>query len=192
MVDEPETNLTEPLWLPHRRVPRSRVPVGLLSWLLDASSLTRRVQGACTGRFEVRVLHEGWQRPTLNERRALGVRRGVRALVREVYLVCAGEPWVFARTVIPVSTLSGRRRRLRDLGSRPLGAFLFADRSMTRGGVELACIGQRERLYARATRSLSSPPTAIWGRRSVFRLGGRPLLVSEIFLRVGNRSYAGS
>jgi chorismate--pyruvate lyase len=192
MVYDQEKNLTEPLWLPPARVLRSRVPAGLMDWLLDASSLTRRVQGACTGRFEVQVLDAGWRRPMLNEQRARGLRHGVRALVREVHLVCAGEPWVFARTVIPVSTLTGRRRRLRYLGSRPLGAFLFADRSMTRGGVEVARIGAGERLYARATRSLSLPPPAIWGRRSVFRLGGKPLLVSEIFLRVGSGSHVGS
>ena len=33
-----------------------------------------------------------------------------------------------------------------------------------------------------ATRRLASEPAAIWGRRSLFTLAGKPLLVSEIFL----------
>jgi chorismate-pyruvate lyase len=37
-------------------------------------------------------------------------------------------------------------------------------------------------LFAAAVRGLRHHPAGIWGRRSVFRLGGKPLLVSEFFL----------
>ena len=53
---------------------------------------------------------------------------------------------------------------------------------MRRGPVELACIRRGEQMYATAVSGLRRRPAAIWGRRSVFRVGGKPLLVSEVFL----------
>ena len=153
-----------------------------MDWLLDTESLTQRVRQACIGQFRVRVLSQGWGRPLRSEARALRLHHGERCLVREVQLLCAERPWVFARTIIPVTTLSGPQRRLARLGSRPLGAVLFADPSMRRGAVQIAAITARHGVFARATRELTRRPAQIWGRRSVFRLAGKPLLVSEIFL----------
>lgn len=102
--------------------------------------------------------------------------------MREVHLLCGDTPWVYARTVMPVSALRGRQRRLSRLGNKPLGAALFADPGLQRGEVQVARIGREEALFGRA---LAAPPAeidAIWGRRSVFRLRGSALLVSEIFL----------
>jgi chorismate--pyruvate lyase len=60
--------------------------------------------------------------------------------------------------------------------------MLFADRGMRRGIVELARIRPGEMLYADAVRDPLQTPGEIWGRRSIFRLAHKPLLVSEIFL----------
>ena len=68
---------------------------------------------------------------------------------------------------------------LRELNSKPLGALLFNDPSMTRAPVESS--------YANAS-ALAVPETLcdgdvfLWGRRSVFCLDQKPLLVSEVFL----------
>lgn len=172
----------EPLWLTHERIARRRVPAALLAWLLDRASLTRRLQHACPGRFEVRLVNQGWARPMRSEARTLHMRLGNWALVREVWLCCNALPWVFARTVIPYRTLHGAQRQLGRLGTRPLGAVLFADRSMERGPVELACIRAGQRLFETAVVGLEQRPEEIWGRRSVFHVGNKPLLVSEIFL----------
>lgn len=169
-------------WLEGRQLPHDRPDAGLRDWLLDTGSLTRRVQRACAGRFRVRVEFQGWGRPRLDECLALHLRQPRRALIREVHLLCDDRPWVFARTVIPISTLRGRERRLAHLGERPLGAVLFADPHMTRGPVEVACVRPGQALYTAAVQGLRQRPAEIWGRRSVFRLGGKPLLVSEFFL----------
>lgn len=171
-----------PAWSRHRRWLRSRVPEGLLSWLLDSGSLTDSLKQACNGRFEVRVLGERWQRPRLDESRLLGARAYTVAWVRQVQLLCDGKPWVFARTVIPATTLTGPQRRLAHLGSRPLGAFLFADPHMRRGLVEIAPLRAGYAMFRAAVSGLERPPPEVWGRRSVFRLGGKPLLVTEVFL----------
>lgn len=171
-----------PAWSPRTRLLRGRIPAVLEAWLLDTGSLTDRMKRACRGHFEVRVVDEGWQRPRLDEVRALGMRYGMVGWVRQVQLLCDGHPWVFARTIVPVTTLTGAQRRLAHLGNRPLGAFLFADPGMQRGPVEVAAIRNGQAMFSLATAGLRRKPAEIWGRRSVFRVGGKPLLVTEIFL----------
>ena len=172
----------EPDWHVASHLHRRDVPEPALRWLLDPASLTRRLQSTCPGCFRVEVLFQGWARPQHNEMRVLGMRTGSEGFVREVHLLCDGAPWVFARTIIPRTTLTGPRRCLTRLKSRPLGAVLFADPSMNRGPVEIACLTPCDKLYPSAIRHLARRPETIWGRRSLFTLGGKPLLVSEIFL----------
>jgi chorismate--pyruvate lyase len=181
-LNTPVTQATTTRWQPHKRYLRSAVPAELCGWLLDTASLTLRLQQLCAGRFEVRVLSQRWGRPALNEARVLGMRPECRAIIRQVQLLCNGQPWIYARTVIPVTSLRGRLQRLAHLGTRPLGGVLFADPGMQRGIVELACIRPGQALYRAAVSSTRLRPPAIWGRRSVFTIAGLPLLVSEVFL----------
>lgn len=173
-------------WRKGKQLPRTEPAPVLRDWLLHTGSLTRRVQQSCNGCFRVRVEMQGWGRPRLDEYRALRLRLGRIALIREVHLLCDDRPWIFARTIIPVTTLRGRERRLAHLGNRPLGAVLFADPHMQRGPVQVARIPPGSALFAAAVRGLKQRPPEIWGRRSVFRLGGKPLLVSEFFLLPDN------
>ena len=100
------------------------------------------------------------------------------ALIRQVNLYCHNQPVVYARTVIPLSTLSGAQRRYGNLGDRPLGAVLFSDRSMRREEVMVTQLLSTNALYKK-TGAQGKP---VWGRRSVFKVGGKPLLVSEYYL----------
>lgn len=181
-LPNPNRHRHEPHWHPARRFLHGAIPGALHGWLLDPGSLTRRVRGACDGRFGVRLLGQGRQRPQLEEALALAMSPTAGALVRQVQLLCGTTPWVFARTVIPHSTLCGPRRRLGRLGDRPLGAALFADPTMRRGEVEVARLTPRHPLYHAAVAGLAAPPPEVWGRRSLFWLQGAPLLVSEFFL----------
>jgi chorismate--pyruvate lyase len=169
-------------WKPHRRYLRRHIPADLCSWLLDPASLTLRLQQLCAGQFQVRVLSQAWDRPCPDETRVLGMDGGGRAIVRQVELLCDQRPWIYARTVIPAASLRGRLQRLAHLGTRPLGAMLFADPGMQRGVVELARILPGQALFDVALGHSRQRPREIWGRRSVFRLADRPLLVSEVFL----------
>lgn len=175
-------NIRATRWKSHRCIRRSRIPAYLSDWLLDRASLTLRLQQLCPGKFRVQVLSQVRGIPRLDEARALGMKPREMAIVRQVLLLCGGNPWIYARTVIPVSSLRGKLQRLAGLGTRPLGGVLFADPGMHRGTVELAEILPGQAVFAAATGHLRQRPAAIWGRRSVFRLSGKPLLVSEIFL----------
>jgi chorismate--pyruvate lyase len=172
----------EPLWRPAHRLNRSGIPEKYLPWLLDPSSLTERIIARCPKSFRVQLIDQRLARPMRNEALALGIRFGTRAVIRRVQLLCGETPWVAARTVIPPRTLTGKFRRFRHLGSRSLGAVLFADPSMKRGAVEIARLTPADPLYHQAARDLRAKPEQIWGRRSLFRLGGKPLLVCEFFL----------
>lgn len=169
-------------WHSHERYCRTDIPSELCAWLLDPESLTLRLQQLCPDHFEVRVIEQRRGRPVRSEAQALGMRNGAQALIRQVQLLCGGRPWIYARTVIPVRSLRGRLKRLAHLGTRPLGAVLFADPGMRRGVVELACIQPGQALYTAATAHLRTRPVAVWGRRSVFTITRKPLLVSEVFL----------
>ncbi|MBI3576247.1 MAG: chorismate lyase [Gammaproteobacteria bacterium] len=163
-------------------VPHGVVPAHYLPWLLDTASLTRRLVYTCAGAFRVQLLSQAWERPRLDEALALGMRARDRALVRQVRLLCDERPWVYARTLLPRTTLTGAERRLAHLRSRSLGAVLFADPTMRRGRTEIVRLCPTDGLYAFAAQPLAAPPAEIWGRRTVFRLRGKPLLVSEFFL----------
>jgi chorismate--pyruvate lyase len=178
----------DPVWRPKRQLFNVDLEPSLADWLFDPASLTERVTQACSGRFSVRILRQGWGAPMLNEARCLKMRRNSYALIREVHLLCNNQPWVFARTIIPPRTLCGKQRRLAHLGQKPLGALLFADKSMQRTEMEIACIRPGQRLYEFANSHKASQGQPIWGRRSVFFLNHHPLLVSEIFLpQIGTR-----
>ena len=169
-------------WRPHPHYLRSDIPADLVGWLLDPTSLTRRLLQMCPGKFRVRLVSQQWGRPRPDEARALGMRHDGQAIIRQVQLLCDKSPWVYARSVIPATSMRGKLKRLAHLGTRPLGAMLFADPGMRRGGVELARITGDQQLHADALQCSRQYTDAIWGRRSVFRITDKPLLVSEIFL----------
>jgi chorismate--pyruvate lyase len=177
------TSMPEPEWGDWHSQRLREMPAGLSKWLLDPGSLTRRVIQVC-GKdcFRVRLLHQGWGTPLNSERRVLHARRGVITLIREVELLCDDVPWVFARTLIPVTSLQRSVKRLTQLGERPLGAVLFSDPKVHRGMTQYARLQSRHPLFHAACRHVDEQPEVLWGRRTLFTLAARPLLVNEIFL----------
>ncbi len=155
----------EPDWQSMLSKADSRVPTIWRDWLADAGSLTQRLIDASDGNLSVAVLKQSLEVPRLSERQLLGLGDRRRAMVREVVLYGNNQPWVFARSILPLTTLTGRLRKLRQLSNQPLGELLFKDPSMRREPVQFARFD-----------------SASWGRRSVFRLDNKPLLVAEVFL----------
>ena len=176
-----ETSL-EPSWSDFTFHRPTGIPDAMYPWLKDTGSLTKRLIDFCQGQFSVRLLHQGWGQPLNTEARLLGARRAETAMVREVELLCDAEPLVFARTLIPASSMVGGARRLAHLGNKPLGAVLFADPATQRTRVQIARIGPGYPLYAAATDHLEHKPAELWGRRTLFLYAGKPILVNEIFL----------
>ena len=169
----------EPVWQPVERFTAAGLPQQSRYWLLDDGSLTSRLIAASRGRFRVQRLYQGWQVPLRSERRLLGLQPRELALIREVALLNNGQSVVFARSVFPLSCLTGSLSHLRRLQNKPLGAILFRHPGMHRSPFELAHMpGDSE--YLPATLHQAVPA---WGRRSRFTLEGKSLMVSEVFLQ---------
>jgi chorismate lyase len=154
------------------------LPTDVRKWLLDPGSLTQRLIKASGGRFAVQILSQRWEKPRLSEAKLLSMRGRETAIVREVTLLCAGQPWVFARSVMPASSLTGRLRRLRKLDNSSLGEMLFRDNSMRRRPFQIALIDGESGQIPMHLRA----PQRLWGRRCRFELANKPIMVSEIFL----------
>jgi chorismate--pyruvate lyase len=164
-------------WHPVDRWLQSSLAPQWRNWLADQGSLTQRLVAASNGRFDVRIIRQRYGRPTINEARALGLPLRQCALIREVVLSGNHVPWVYARSVLPLATLTGRLRALGKLDNRPLGALLFADKTLRRGAIDIARIPE-----GMIPEKLAQNAPWLWGRRSLFYLDDKPLLVSEIFL----------
>ena len=151
-------------------------------WLTYPGSLTRRIV-ARSRAFRVELVGQSWRFPNEDEYRALGRPSHRIAFVREVLLHADARPVVMAHSIAARRDLHGAWHAVAGLGTRPLAAVLFADRRVRREPFEYARVDARHPLWRRATRLLGvrSLP-ALWARRSLFRLRGRPLLVTEVFL----------
>lgn len=156
-------------WYTLKRPAATDAPRIWRRWLLDRGSLTQHLVQASQGHFRVEVVRQLWGRPSRSEARALNIDPRQKVLIREVRLLGHEQPWVFARTIIPASTLTGKQRKLNGLGCRSLGTVLFRDPTMKRGPLQVGRL------------TLNSGEMA-WARRSLFYLANKPLLVTEVFL----------
>ena len=169
-------------WLPVARINPSQIPPSLRDCLLDTGSLTSRLARYCKGNFNLNLKGQAWQRPLPEETSALRLRRDNYALVREIYLQCDDVPWVYGRSIIPARTCTARERRLAFWGQRSLGNYLFSGRNIRRSEFEIAVIRPQDRLFRLAGMSTVLDRSQLWGRRSIFYIRNKPLLVVEVFL----------
>jgi chorismate--pyruvate lyase len=164
----------------HRRRDQ-RPPTAIRAWLEDPGSVTLRMRATCGGEFSLALLAQHKARPFFSEARVLKLPPRRVALIRQVLLGCADVPWIFARSVIPVSTLRGRDR-LAHLGSKPLGEVLFSFPGLVRHRVQVAPLCADGSIRQALRNALGEDPAGAWLRRSVFILNNDPLLINEVFL----------
>lgn len=162
------------IWHPYR--PLMQLPASSKPWLLEKGSLTAKLIAESDGHFSVQRISQSWQVPHADERRALNLAPREKALIREVYLLCHGEPWVYARSVMPLQSLNGELRFLKKLHNTSLGSLLFKDPHLERGPFEIAKVKLPHPSIPVSCQS------GILARRSVFKLYRQPLLVAEYFL----------
>lgn len=171
-------------WFLPSQTLKHQIDAEVLTWLADEGSLTFRLKHYCPKQFSVLVLGEQWIKPDLSEAQLLGVSMNHKVLLRQVYLKCGENLCVYARSIIPLSTLQGKHRRLRFLGNKPLGEYLFASPSLKRSRIEWTKLTDASSLYQQAMNAHTASAKTIWGRRSLFKIDRKPLLVSEFFLPV--------
>ena len=151
-------------------------------WLEDRGSLTARLQAK--GTFSVKLLQQSLAKPTLDEAVALGIAHNQLAWIREVALLCDGEPLVFAHTVLPYRPRGPLSRWLSRLGNQSLGALLFVHPGFRRGALSCKLLDHRHALFLPAAQAMDlarTPPQTLWARRSAFAFGAQTVLVTEVF-----------
>lgn len=157
-----------PSWSGRHYQPSFATPDPWRNWLFDSGSLTARLKALAPDAFAVEPTAQGFAKPSFIEQHEMQLGAQEAVWVREVQLKIAGKTLVYARTAIPLQTLTGAERCLMQLGSRSLGSYLFAQPSLRR--TEL-----------KASRCPSNELGLTWSRRSIFFLHHKPLMVSEAF-----------
>lgn len=171
-----------PKWRPLVCWSTTSIPAELLPWLADPGSMTKRLRQASQQSFHVQVLKCHWSQAGVTEAMRLNLQRRQRTYIREVLLFVDEKPWVYGRTIIPLTSLVGKNGSLLSLGTRPLGELLFSDPQVTRSVFEIASLQPNEHEYNAVTEHLNIHPAELWARRSVFHLHQQPLLVTEVML----------
>ncbi|TKB45494.1 chorismate lyase [Thalassotalea mangrovi] len=158
----------------------------LRDWLLDPMSLTARLKRHSND-FRVLLLgqviqpcpaHEAISGNHTNN----GISEGEEVLVREVLLYCDGIPVVFARSLLPTNSLTGEQKALAELGEQPLGQVLFNNPKLSREILQVAKIAPSLRVCELAHMANVDVNHPLWGRRSLFHIEDKPLMVAEVFL----------
>lgn len=156
-----------PVW--HQAAHLTGTPAGQWrSWLKEEGSLTRRLQSQAQSSFRVRILNQGVLPIQETERQWLAVAHQ-RVWVRQVLLEVDDQPWVFARSLLPLDSRGSLLRRLTQLGNQALGQLLFANPRIHRGELRFCAPGQL-------------PFPSLWGRASCFHSSSLRLLVAEHYL----------
>lgn len=170
----------QPRWIENRSGFRHHIPENVQSWIYESGSLTQRLRGRYGLSVAVNVLFHHWSTPSLSERKLLVVPERRYALVREVMLHADGIPLLLARTIIPETTLKGAHRNLSHLGTRPLGEVIFSYPKLERLAMDVTLI--HPAMWSPSVIVLADIKQPIWGRRTVYAIAGRSMLVSEFFL----------
>ena len=152
----------------------------LLNWLLDSTSLTARLKSHCVN-FRVELLGQQVESCSVNEA-THDIIAGEPVLVREVALYCDEIPQVFARSLLPLSSLTGEEQHLANLGTKSLGQVIFSNPMLVRKKIHIASFEAHSSVgqFAEYLNLTVSQP--LWGRRSTFMLDSKPLIVAEVFL----------
>lgn len=149
-------------------------------WLLEPGSLTARLKRHCD-HFRVEVL--GQKIITCPPEEANGeICTGDDVLVREVLLYCDDSPQVFARSLLPLTSLTGAEQQLAHLGNQPLGQVIFNNSDFERQAIEIASFSSQSTVGCFAQSMKLAHFSQLWGRRSLFYLQQKPLMVAEVFL----------
>ena len=170
----------EPLWLENRLGTRHTLPDDVQSWTYEPGSLTQRLRDYYGDAVGVKVLRQQWGTPFLSERRLLKLHENKYSLIREVLLHADGKPLILARTIIPAKTIKAAKSNLAHLGNRPLGEVIFSYPKLERIEMDVTLIPVSAWTQPALTEGNIDKP--VRGRRTVYEIAQRQMLVSEFFL----------
>lgn len=142
-------------------------PPYLRPFLHSKGSLTALLEQKAGKPLQVKVINQSWQTLDFKTKKSLNLptHRPEIGWVREVLLFGNDDKaWVCAKSVFPLSSLTGNAKRLRHLHGTPIGYVLF----------------KKSRTLPH-TRHIFND-NGQWGRLSIYDWQGRKILIQEVFL----------
>lgn len=144
----------------------SKVDASILSWLSESGPITNRIK--LSQKFELELLNDEIDEISKEEELFLNsVSETFR--VRRVILLGNNTPVVYAKSVIPSSTIENGLSSLGKIGNAPLGDILFTPGVFTK--LEMVCAS-----------FLSKEKNIYWGRKIKYSVNSEPISVMEVFL----------
>lgn len=136
-------------------------------WLCFPGSMTQRMRAISTN-IQIIVLQNQLGLLSREEQNSLKIPHRKSVLIREIEMFCNNELWITARTAMPLESLQGKWRKLKNLGNKPLGDMLFKDAKIQRSPFQFQLL-------------CDDKGFDVWARRSLFYLDQRPILLTEVF-----------
>ena len=144
----------------------SKVDTSIFSWLSESGPITNRIK--LSQKFELELLNDEIDEISKEEKLFLNSVSGT-FRVRRVILLGNNTPVVYAKSVIPSSTIENGLSSLGKIGNAPLGDILFTPGIFTK--LEMVCAS-----------FLSKEKNVYWGRKIKYSVNSEPISVMEVFL----------
>lgn len=147
--------------------------------LVSTDSLTKRLRFLSNHQTQIKLLKTVMAQPSTEESDLIG--KGQPVWVREsIHLFQQKTPWVWARVLIPETTLANTGIEIHS--DQPLGDTLFQDPQLQRTHLAITALSPDHHYYQQITHYLEVRPEIIWARRSLLWFKQHPLYIAEVFL----------
>ena len=152
-------------WNTYEAIEHELTNTEIKSWLLEQGPITKRIKSIAEFRLE--LIQDELSDATDDEILFLKI-DSEEIRIREVILYGNENPMVFARTIIPDTTIEKGLKELGKIGNKPLGDILFEKDIFSKEDIVFATFKDEESLF--------------WGRKIKYTVKDQPFSVMEVFL----------
>tara|TARA_X000001036_G_C20635538_1_gene788912 strand:- start:781 stop:1269 length:489 start_codon:yes stop_codon:yes gene_type:complete len=152
-------------WNTYEAIEHKLTNAEIKSWLLEQGPITKRIKSIAEFRLE--LIQDELSDATDDEILFLKI-DSEEIRIREVILFGNENPMVFARTIIPNTTIEKGLKELGKIGNKPLGDILFEKDIFSKEDIVFATFKDKESLF--------------WGRKIKYTVKDQPFSVMEVFL----------
>ena len=118
------------VWTEIHKFSRNLISHSVFDWLVDEGSLTAKLVDLSGDNFKLELQSQERRVISNEEKLILELSEVDTVIDRKVLLKGRDAPWIFAHSVIPLSSATGDLKVLKNLNNRSLGEFLFKNLSL--------------------------------------------------------------
>ena len=137
----------------------------IISWLTESGSITSRIKSFSN--FRLKLLRDGPGEVDTAEDDLI-IANYEKNNIREVVLYSDEEPFIYAKSILPLETIRLGLGALGNLKENPLGDILFSNPKIKKKHMLFAKFESNKRIF--------------YGRKGIYTVKGYPFSVCEIFL----------